>query len=311
MDDLSNSIFTYYLSNLHRLSEYKQFHFASRLYLWNRRPGMHEILEDLRPSFTTGGNIPVALDRTKQWALTNPDFGSQNARALRRPFFKQYPALTDYTPVLLKIMYLRTVYGIDCRDEFDHLFPLLDVNKLAQKLLKDDAAIAMLSSQAINFLYTWAQLSETNEAALKPERFLSIGASQYDQSSKLHLQLLIYFYTHCIIGATHFYHRDVPSSQVQIYTAMTDKLEELIVDWFDDINLDNKFEFLVSCRILGRHSILEGRIRAEAEASISPEGPFLIDTKNNNPQSTNINFDKSEHRNVLFLLSGSPFLPPS
>lgn len=309
MDDLSNSIFTYYLANLHNLSEYKQFHFASRLYLWERRPGMYEILEDLRPSFTASGDIPAALGRTKQWALTNPDFGSQNALALRKPFFEHYPTLTDYIPVLLKIMYLRTVYGIDCRDELGRLFSLSEVDALAEKLLDDDAAIAILSSQAVNFLYTWGQLDERNEAVLKPERFLSIGSSQYDQKNKLQLQLLIYFYTHCIIGSTHFYHRSVPGAQLQAYTMMADRIEALIEDQFDDINLDNKFEFLVGCRILRRRSTLEKRIRAEAEASISPKGTFLIDKQNSNPQSANMSFDKSEHRNVLFLLSESPYRP--
>jgi hypothetical protein len=186
MNNLSNSIFTYYLNHLTSLSEYKQFHFASRLHLWDQRQGTGDILEALRPWFTADGDMSRALKLAKDRGIARPDFGSGNTLALRQTYFEQYPQMTEYLPVLLKIMYLRTVYGIDCRDQFGQLFSLSEVNSYAKQLLANEQAIAMLSSQAINFLYTWAHLSEANEAAILPEQFLHIGRSQYDDTNKLH-----------------------------------------------------------------------------------------------------------------------------
>jgi hypothetical protein len=309
MNELSNRILTYFLANLQRLPNEKQFHFASRLHLWDQDPAVAKVLATLRPWFTADGNSTDMLRGVKQRAADQPDFGSKNVLAVRQPYFEQYPELTDYIPVLLQIMYSRTVYGIDCREEFQHIFPIARVNECAERLLADEAAMAMLSSQAINFLYTWGQLSQPYEAKLTPKHFLSVGQTRYDLTNKLHLQLLIYFYTHCIIGATHFYYRPVPVLHQETYKAMIHELEMVITNNYRDINLDNKFEFLVACSMLGYRSQCADRIMDEASDSISKDGQFLVDRHNNNPQRNNESFDRSEHRNVLFLLGTRPYHP--
>lgn len=270
---------------------------------------MEEVLADLRPWFTAGNDVPRALSRAKWWGAHNPDYGSRNVLHLREPFFAHYPKLTRYIPVLLQVMYMRTVYGIDSREAFADIFPLEEVQTTALQLLADDTALAMLSSQAINFLYTWAQLNNAYEQKLDPTNFLAVGKRQYDRQDKLHLQLLIYLYTHCIIGATHFYYRNIPKEQLPVYQEMILDLEKVIAGNYQDINLDNKFEFLVCARILQYQTGLLDRINAEAAVSVSTEGTFLIDQKNNNPQAKNTSFEKSEHRNILFLLSQSPYRP--
>jgi hypothetical protein len=309
MEDLSNSIYTYFLDHLSLLPSAKQFHFASRLYLWNQEPAAKKILDGLRPWFTANGNTTEVLRQVAARAASEPDFGSKNVLELRRLYFEKYPEITDYIPVLLQIMYLRTVYDIDCREEFQNLFSTVAVNDCAKRLLADDTALAMLSSQAINFLYTWAQLHHTHEVLLSPERFLSIGQTKYDRTNIFHLQLLIYFYTHCIIGATHFYYRQVPAKHRDTYLTMIHELETLIDARYQDINLDNKFEFLVCCAILGYQSHCIERIFDEAQQSVSSEGQFLVDRHNNNPQRNNQDFERSEHRNVLFLLGSRPYHP--
>jgi hypothetical protein len=90
---------------------------------------------------------------------------------------------------------------------------------------------------------------------------------------------------------------------------MIAELEQLIADHFDNINLDNKCEFLVCAKLVGQRSKLERRIVAEANASLSPDGIFLIDRHNHNPQPDNVSIDKSEHRNVLFLMANRDFKP--
>jgi hypothetical protein len=167
----------------------------------------------------------------------------------------------------------------------------------------------MLSSQAINFLYTWAQLNDENEAQLSPERFLSVGQAAYDHSNKLHLQLLMYLYTHCIIGATHFYHRGIPIKQRETYDVMIRELETILEDYYQVINLDNKFEFLVCAAILDYPTKSLERITEEAEHSLAKKGHFLVDRHNTNPQSNNEGFERSEHRNTLFILGNSPYRP--
>ena len=54
-------------------------------------------------------------------------------------------------------------------------------------------------------------------------------------------------------------------------------------------------------------SRLESRIFDEAAQSVSSDGTYIIDRLNNNPQVTNVSLDKSEHRNVLFIMAGGPF----
>ncbi len=309
MNDLSNSIFAYYAGNLRRLSEDKQFHFASRLYLWDRQPGMHEVVEKLRLWFTADGNTQEALLQVRRLANKYPDLGSQNALGLRQPYFRQYPEITEYLPILLKVLYLRTVYGIDAHSELELLVPMHDLRSFTERLLADNKAIAVLSTQAINYLYLWAQLSEEHEALIDPKQFLAIGRTGYARDNALQLQLLIYLYTHCIIGASQFYHRPVPDAHRSTYLAMVDEMEQLLHTHFETINLDNKFEFLVSSLVLGRKSPFTARIMDEAEQSISPDGIFLIDRKNNNPQAKNTSFDKSEHRNVLYIMSTTSFQP--
>ena len=92
---------------------------------------------------------------------------------------------------------------------------------------------------------------------------------------------------------------------------MLDTLEDLIDNNFDKINLDNKLEFLVCARICHYESNLFKRIYEECEKSISPEGIFIIDRHNQNVQKDRSNFTSSEHRNVLFIMSTTEYLPHS
>lgn len=84
-------------------------------------------------------------------------------------------------------------------------------------------------------------------------------------------------------------------------------IEALIADNFILINLDNKFEFLVCCKVLGYSSRLSGQIIAEAEQSFSDSGDFLIDKFNENIYPNKNSFELSEHRNVLFIMSSTAY----
>lgn len=309
MHKLSSNILAYYLSRFDELGISKQAHFAANLHLWCQEPQVAEHVRALRPQLTAQEHPKIVLERLAKEARTSVSHGSKNVRELRRPYFKQYPMLRAYTVVLLQLNFLQTVYGIDCRKLFYRLFSKSEVLRLKNDLLQDVQALSILSTQAINFLYMLERSVHENDDSLPLEHLLEIGKNAHNRSDKLHLQLLIYFYTHCIIGDTRFYYRPLPVVNLPVYIKMLTELDALLQERFTEINLDNKFEFLVCCKIAGFASSCEQRIFDEANRSVSPEGTFLIDTHNTNPQSGNVSLDRSEHRNVLFIMANRDFRP--
>jgi hypothetical protein len=309
MNDLSNTIYSYYLAHFAELTTEKQFHFAARLQLWCQDPAAPDLLAQLRSQVLDNGDALATLKGIIQAAEQSPSHGSKNATELRQPYFDRYPMLKTYVLVLFRITFLLHMYQVDAHELFFSLFPRQQVDDLEQQLLKDKGAISILSTHAINFLYLYERIIKQQEASLPVDQFLTVGQQSYDLSNVLHLQLLIYLYTHCIIGESLFYFRRLPSKDLALYQAMLASLESLIAAHFKDINLDNKFEFLVCAKILGQTSRLEGQIFAEAHASVSAQGSFLIDKLNGNPQRGNITLEASEHRNVLFILANRDYSP--
>lgn len=309
MNLLSNSVLDYYLSHFTDLAYDKQFHFASRIYLWSQDDRLATLLQnDLKAPFTGSGDPSAAFAEIITRTQAETSHGSKNAALLRQPYFEKYPKLKMYVSLLFRLTFLRTIYGIDARPE---LFTHIDEAELAdyeQQILNDPEAITILSTHAVNFLYLYRFMIKDDNTAPDPRLFLEIGRTRYDHSQKIHLQLLIYLYTHCILAESKFYYRPITHYQ-DTYTAMLDDLEKLIEEHFVDINLDNKFEYLACCKLMAHTSNLESRIMAEAEQSVSTDGTFLVDRHNNNPQITNNTLDLSEHRNVLFILANLPFSP--
>jgi hypothetical protein len=308
MPDLSNKILHYYREHFEDLPFDKQFHFASRLYLWNQDAWADRELTRLRPDFTAKSNPQAALQAVAEATLGSSVHGSKNAAALRLPYFERYPKLKAYVSTLFRMHFMRLVYGLDARPAFHELFPPAEIAGLRHSLLQDRQALAILSTHAINFLYLYDRsFSENN--TLPIDTFLEVGRTQYDLNDRMHLQLFIYLYTHCILGESLFYYRRLPADKQEVYLTMLQELEAVIDTHFEDINLDNKCEFLVCAKILGRPSRLEERIFNEAGDSISDDGTYLIDRHNRNPQTDNISLEKSEHRNVLYLLANLDFTP--
>lgn len=307
MEDLSNRIYSYYFAHFDALPFDKQFHLASRLYLWNQDPQAKQKLEQLKSFFTAYNQPEIALANVITASLESPSHGSKNAAELRRPYFQKYPRLKAYVSGLFRVNFLWHIYDLDVRQVFFKHFPESEVAAFAKELLADPEAIAILSTHAVNFFYLYSRVLKPDSELFEPEQFLRIGQQYYDNDNRLHLQLLIYLYTHCIIGESQFYYRTL--SNQPVYRQMIEALEKLIEAHFVDINLDNKCEFLVCARQLGYRSHLEQPIYNEAARSLAPNGTFLIDRHNSNPQIANVELDTSEHRNVLFILSSRPYSP--
>ncbi|MCA9325135.1 hypothetical protein KDA23_03675 [Candidatus Saccharibacteria bacterium] len=307
MDDLSNTIYAYYLSHFDELAFDKQFHFASRLYLWDRDESARTKLDHLRDEFTASGDPTAALQAVYNAAQQSPIHGSKNAAELRRPHFEKYPKLKTYVTLLFRLNFLQTIYGLDARQAFHQLCPQAELEAYVEQLLQDDDALAILSTHAVNFLYLYQRVVLGQETDGLAQRFLEVGQQKYDLSNTIHLQLFIYLYTHYVIGETQFYYRRI--TKTGVYLEMMQQLEALIDTNFERINMDNKFEFLACSRLVGRESFLTERIWDEAKHSVSPDGSFIIDRHNQNPQQGNVDLNGSEHRNVLLLLANRPFKP--
>lgn len=303
MNELSNSIYEYYRDHFAELTESKQLHFASRLALWSEDKFGLETLAEIRPYVTHHDNPAEALRSVYAEAQQTIHHGSKNAAELRAPYFEKYPQLRAVAMVLFRLTFLKTIYGLDGKDTLYELFPKDQIDKLMQQLLADREALSILSTHAINVLYLYSRIVLEDDGLFDPALFLEVGAQQYDLDNPIHLQLYIYLYTHCVIGESNFYARKLPLKHLATYQKMMDELENYIDQNFTAINLDNKFEFLVCCKLAGKTSRLENKIFEEAEQSVSPDGTFLIDMRNTNPQTANITLDLSEHRNVLFIMA--------
>lgn len=299
----------YYLSHFSELPFAKQFHFASRTWLWNQDNNVETFLHDAKTEFC--GNPPESVKDVLQDIINNlsPDFGSKNAAELRAPYFAKYPLLKKVLPLLFRLLFIQTVYGFDTREQLYGFVSKEELENLKENLIKDSEAIAILSTHASNFLYLYHRFLLNDETGFDIEHLYQIGKTKYDLTNKTHLQLYIYLYTHCIIGESLFYKRQISSEKLPIYQKMVKELDYILNDRFMDINLDNKFEILTCFKICGHVSKLTQKVYDEAEQSWSDNGDFLIDKHNNNPQLDNTNLEKSEHRNVLAIISSRDFSP--
>lgn len=294
-----------YASQISFLGE-KRFHYLSRLYLWNGDKAKGKKLQELQPKYigTTEGDYRKKL----QEIFTQiPEHGDRMvAKKARQIYFKKYPLLEPALGLLFKNLFAREIYRLDFRPYIRELVSAEDLLTLKFNLEKDEEALRTLSTHAINYLYMLEAYLETEEAKTDPAKYLLIGKSYPTESSELQ----IYFFTHCIIGASRFYTRKIPESGLELYRRMLHSTEEIIQNNFFAISLDNKFEFLVCAKICGYVSGLEEKILAEANQSLSPDGNFLIDTRNAkaSPDGRN-DFVGAEHRNVLYLMAHTEFRP--
>lgn len=301
---LSSRIKNYYYQNIDSLPLDKQFHFATRMAAWNGDDRAFAMLNSLRETIVESDDLSEVFARI----VSTPQTGRRNAHELRQPFFEKYPSLYGTHAALFRLRHLESVYGINARNAFFKACAKDDLDKLFDALSNDSEALRILSTFAINFMYLYRKIALNNPSSVDASLFLD-AARGYDLANKLSLQLKIYLYTHCIIGDSNFYTEQVPSENLSTYESMLSELDQLISQNFESINLDNKLEYLVSCRIIGFKSNLFERIDSECQQSISPEGDFVIDMYNENIQEDKTSFDKSEHRNVLYIMSASPYNP--
>lgn len=303
--NLSDDIHIYYLKHFNKLPQDKQFHFASRLAAWNGDQDAVIKLKQLRSYVLPDGLSGIAS--TLNVLITRPPEAKINAAELRAPYFTKYPDLRGLMFALFRVRHLLFIYNLDAREELLSIKSLDEIRALAKELMADQEAIKVLSTYAVNYLYLIERILFDDSGIMDVEVLYRLGG-EYETKKQNQILLLVYLYTHCIIGESNFYQRRI-TKDISIYRLMLDKLESIISSNYDDINLDNKLEFLVCCKIIGFNTGLASKIQEECENSVSPEGTFLIDTRNRAGQSNKTSFADSEHRNVLYIMSRSSYNP--
>ena len=305
--DLSEQIKNYYFDRIGELPQDKRFHYASRLAAWEGEPRAYRLLRALRgyiiPSDKT---LEAAIDEL----LRQQPHKGINSYEARKPLFEKYPDLYGIHSALFRVRHLRAIYGVDALPILLNLAGKQRLDELADQLIADEQALKTLSTYAVNFLYLYKVVLLGQDDYIDLKSIIELKAG-YDLSDPKQIQLLIYLYTHCVIGASNFYTRKLSAAQRGDYVSMVRILEPLIKERFDDINLDNKLEFLVCARICEAETELFEKIYQECAQSLSPNGDFLVDRHNKNAQADRVTLDRSEHRNVLFIMSCSPYNPRS
>lgn len=297
----------YYYKHIEKLEPSKQFHFASRLAAWTGDPRAYVILRDTQ-SYLLEDNTSAGRTRTIQNLLTKEQSGRRNAHELRLPFFNKYPDLYGLELAIFRVRHLKYIYDIDTRNNLFELYPKERIDALKNVVINDKEAVKYLSTFAINFCYLTDIVLNDTRPSFDIEEIYTIGLT-YDTNVIEEVQLLLYLYTHCIIAETNFYIDPLPSTNRLVYLKMIEKAENIIREKFDFITLDNKLEFLVAARICNYQSALADDIYDECKRSISHEGMFIIDKHNKNIRPERQRFEKSEHRNVLLIMSSSTYNP--
>jgi len=288
-----------YDSQIHLLGN-KQFHFLSRLFLWTGANIYQKLLTDLKKDYIGASKADYEATLHKVYT-TLPEHGPRMAgKEARMPYFTKYPKLEPYLNLLFKNLFAQKLYQVNLRPLVKKIVTDDQFLALKKNLEQDQGALRILSTHAINYLYLLEFYLGTEEGKTDSAAYLEAGDSYSNDS----FELQIYFFTHCIIGASRFYSEDIKDCDLDTYTAMLKKVETIIQDHFPEISLDNKFEFLVCARLCRFSTSLEQPILDEASRSLSPDGNFLIDRENTKaaPEERN-DFVGAEHRNVLFITS--------
>lgn len=308
MTSLSNTIYTYYLANFDKLPLDKQLHFATRLHLWRHDKACEDIMRRLRNDILPNGDVIDSLNNIGNGTLLPFRPGSENVLHIRQPYFERYPQLRRSAMVLYWANLLDTCYKTKARERLDEALDPTELVALRAALLADRAAVAILSTHAVNFLYLFNRYFLAEKTEPESAFFAEIAAdsSLYDFSDTLQTQLRIYLLTHTLIAESLFYAQAIDVQKLPSYQRIVVQLETILEAVFSSVNLDNKLEFLICCRLVSHKSRLEEAIVAEAADSLSPNGSFLIDTHNTNKQSAYVSFDKSEHRSVLYIMATTP-----
>lgn len=295
--DIFSEIERSYKKNFERLDD-KKFHFAARLFLWHGDEFAKNKLEQLKSEYI-GKNSQEYEEKIGKILNEKHDGEHLLFKHEREKFFVKYPLLKKYNKILFRNLFCETIYGINLREIIDEKIRKEDFVKLRNDLLHDSAAIAALSTHAVNYFYTLDYYLDKEKIPFNPKLFLNISKNEKIFKDKSTSILKVYLLTHCIIGETAFYARDI-RRYGDVYEEMIIELEDIINENYGDISLDNKVEFLVCSILCEKNSYLKERILSDVVAAFDVKKKYFVENKNTKTKDA---FRKGEHRNVLALMA--------
>ncbi len=312
--NVSDLVDEYYRSNiLEHMTEAT--HYASRLWLWSQDEWARDQLDRTKDEFI--GSTPKhhreivtnILDRANRPLSVNQE------KAYRKAYFEKYRKLPMYNALLFKVLFAETIYQVDLRPYIAEHINDTEFVQYFDALVKDEHAIRVLSTHAINYFYLLKfyfknKINLSSMVLVDPYELLEIsrGYGSQIESGELSkpnaIKLRIYLLTHAIIGESQFYYRQVKSKS---FLPLIKELEQIIYDDYADISLDNKCEFLVCAKLCGYETRLAAIIASEASQSLSWSGNFIVER---NAPLVRHTLRTSEHRNVLYVMSNTPRKAP-
>ena len=291
----------YYIKNLKYLSQTKQFHFYSRLYLVTKDDRYLKELKKLQSWYTWE---ETTLQNSLETIFKNSKTDIKkvtNGYIFRKETAKKYPLLGTYNKILYKTLFTKTIYDIDYRARVVNLLKNTDIQKYRKLLSKDEHAIFTLSTHAINFIYLSSWLFD-EPINIDIDKLLTITRKGHLNQRNNTIISRIYLLTHSIIGASLFYSQKISTTNSN-YLEIIKYLEDFITKEYTFISLDQKCEFLVCARMLDYKTHLQKTIEGEASLSLSIHGNYIVDIFNVHKDFFKTSFSLSEHRNVLYLLN--------
>lgn len=288
----------YFLQKLKFLPINQQFHFLSRIHLWSGKTRYKKEIEAIREGWW--GDMENVLRDLKDINGTLPRLGSM--RSYRQEAWEKFRVIEVYNRLFFKYLFDQTIFDGKAYENLKDLVKVEEVKMWRDKLLADKNALFALSTPAVNFIYFCDRFFKEEGMAIDPKEMLAIGQSESLSNWTDDCDARIYFYTHCIIGASQFY-SETPQHR-EVYIEMLKEVEKVLTENYASLSLDHKCEFLVCCAICQYESPLTPIIRSEAETSLSPHGTFLVNTQNTYQHRLPLqSMQLCEHSNVLALMA--------
>ncbi|EKD58308.1 MAG: hypothetical protein ACD_56C00150G0007 [uncultured bacterium] len=285
-----------YKDNFEKLED-KRFHFAARLFFWCGDKFARNELDQLKMEYI-GKNNDEYSEKIREKFDEEINYDSTLFMEDRKNFFLKYPLLKKYNKILFKCLFCETVYGVDIRKIINQYVKKEELASLRSELYADKEAIAILSTHAINYFYALDFFLNEKETYFDPKYFLDLTENAY-RKNEVSVSSIIYLLTHCIIGESAFYARNIKRNE-HVYEKMFLFAEKIIMENYADISLDVKAEFMVCAIMLRKETEIEKNILADLEKSFDSEKKFFTE---NGKAKNNGSFRKGEHRNVLALMA--------
>jgi hypothetical protein len=301
-------VYNYFDKNYDGLGSSK-FHFSSRLYNFFKSQKEFKRLKKIEAEYIGDYKEKTHLIISNILSSQTIDNPTRNNKKFRDGILlKSYPMLSKYNQILFKFLFTKQIYKKNISKIIEKYVNIEDLLAYREKLLKNPLHICSLSTFAINYLYILdfflKHSNNSSKRSLIVPNLLKIAKEKYKLPSlKNKLNLQLYFYTHCIIDESLFYSSKITKNK-KTYFEMMKLSEEIIINNYFEISVDNKVEFLVCAKLSGYKTKLFNIIYSECKKSLSDTDNFLIDRQNKQSEQKLNNFLRvAEHRNVLFLMA--------